>query len=112
MVLLKLGSDEIYLLHVDGEFAGWLRYGLFWDKHPFMNMLFVLEPYRNQGFGKRLVSKWEEDMVALGHNIVMTSTMSNEEAQHFYRKMGYRDIGGLIMPNEPQELIFLKELAS
>jgi GNAT superfamily N-acetyltransferase len=56
MVLRKLCSDEIYLLHVDGKFAGWLRYGLFWDGHPFMNMLFVLEPYWNQGLGEKLVA--------------------------------------------------------
>lgn len=40
----------------------------------------------------------------------MTSTLSNENAQHFYRKLGYRDSGGLLLPNEPLEIIFVKNL--
>ncbi|NLV92595.1 MAG: GNAT family N-acetyltransferase, partial [Firmicutes bacterium] len=42
--------------------------------------------------------------------IVMTSTQADEEGQHFYRKLGYRDIGGFVLPGEPLELIMIKEL--
>ncbi|WP_278281130.1 hypothetical protein [Clostridium sp. N3C] len=40
----------------------------------------------------------------------MTSTMSNEEAQHFYRKFDYKDAGSLLLDNEPLEIIFTKVL--
>lgn len=40
----------------------------------------------------------------------MTSTLSNEEAQLFYRKIGYKDIGSLIYELEPLEIILLKKL--
>ena len=90
--------------------AGWLRWNLFWDNTPFMNMLFLLEEYRGQGFGGKMVSVWEEQMKAAGYECVMTSTLSNEEAQHFYRRRHYVDAGALLLPGEPLEIIFVKEL--
>jgi ribosomal protein S18 acetylase RimI-like enzyme len=44
----------------------------------------------------------------------MTSSLANEFAQHFYRKLGYKDIGSFLIEtkghNEPLELILHKEL--
>lgn len=73
-----------------------------------MNMLFILEKYRNKGFGKQLVLNWESKRKEEGANIVLTNTLSNEQAQNFYRKLGYLDIGGFIMPNEALEIILVK----
>jgi hypothetical protein len=50
-------------------------------------------------------------MISKGFKIVMTSTLANEEAQHFYRKNGYKDIGGFVLPDEPLELLFIKEIS-
>ena len=44
------------------------------------------------------------------YSIVMTSTLSTETAQHFYRKLKYTDVGSLILKREPLEIIFMKEL--
>ena len=49
-------------------------------------------------------------MKAEGYSLVMTSTQSNEDAQHFYRKLNYQDAGGFVLPKEPMELIFIKNL--
>lgn len=46
----------------------------------------------------------------LGHDSVMTSSLSNERAQHLYRRLGYVDVGSLLMPDEPLEIVFLKRL--
>ena len=78
---------------------GWLRYNLFWDNTPFMNMLFLLDNYRGKGYGKQLVNTWKCNMKAIGYDIVRTSTLSNEQAQHFYRKLGYKDAGSLLLEN-------------
>jgi len=43
-----------------------------------------------------------------GYNNVLTSTQSNEEAQHFYRKIGYTEIGGFKYFGDPYEIIFQK----
>jgi ribosomal protein S18 acetylase RimI-like enzyme len=62
------------------------------------------------GFGKKLLGYWENEMERLGHKNVLTSTQSNEEAQHFYRKMGYTEIGGFKYSDEPYEILFCKNL--
>ncbi|HCO68040.1 MAG TPA: GNAT family N-acetyltransferase [Dysgonomonas sp.] len=105
----KINLKEVYVVQEDNELIGWLRYNLFWDNIPFMNMLYLLEKYRRKGMGKRLVYYWENEMRKKGFKNVLTSTLSNEEAQHFYRKIGYSEIGGFIL-DEPLEILFHKTL--
>jgi ribosomal protein S18 acetylase RimI-like enzyme len=73
-------------------------------------MIYFLEKYRNKGFGKKLVNYWENEMGKKGYSNILTSTLSNEEAQHFYRKIGYKEIGGFNYLEEPLEIIFYKKL--
>ena len=49
-------------------------------------------------------------MAGLGFQRVLTSTLSSENAQFFYRKNGYVDCGSLLLPGEPLEIILRKEL--
>lgn len=101
---------RIILLEDSGGLAGWLRYGLFWDNIPFMNMLYLLEGKRGQGLGGQLVEYWESEMKRMGYEDVLTSTLSNERAQFFYRRHGYVDCGSLLLPGEPLEIILRKSL--
>ena len=95
----------------DGEgFAGWLRFNLFWDNTPFMNLLFLLEDRRGRGYGGQLTAFWETEMKLLGYERVLTSTQADERAQRFYRRQGYTDCGALLLPGEPLEILFRKEL--
>ena len=48
----KIRAKEIIVIKENGEIVGWLRYGLFWDMLPFMNMLYIVEPYRRKGLGE------------------------------------------------------------
>lgn len=102
--------NRVILMFVDDKFVGWLRYSLFWDNTPFMNMLYFLDNERGKGYGKKLVTFWETEMKKLNYKFVLTSTQSNEEAQFFYRKLNYKDNGSLLLPDEPLEIIFYKEL--
>jgi len=107
----KLKEKEIIIASdEDNKIIGWLRYSYFGDNTPFMNMLYINENYRNNGIGKELVLFWENEMKKKGYEFLMTSTLSNEEAQHFYRKLGYKDSGSLLLPNEPLEIIFIKNI--
>src|SRR5215471_18626342 len=106
----KIQNKEIYIVEENGKIIGWLRYNLFWDSVPFLNMIYFLKEYRNKGIGKKLVKYWEEEMKDKGYNNVLTSTQSNEEAQHFYRKIGYTEIGGFKYLEEPFEIIFYKNI--
>lgn len=107
----KIERQEVIVGWRNDRRAGWLRYGYFWDELPFMNMLYVHDELRGQGIGTRLVTFWENEMRKSGHERVMTSTLSDENAQHFYRKLGYEDCGCLILPGEPLEILFMKTLA-
>lgn len=103
-----------YVLSEEGVPKAILRYNLFWDSIPFCTLLFVEQAFRGQGYGKKLMEHWEDDMRGQGYGMIMTSTQVDEEAQHFYRKLGYRDCGGLVMdiPNftQPMELFLSKSL--
>ena len=89
---------------------GWLRYGYFWGFIPFMEMLVILENYRRKGNGRRLVQQWEAEMFQSGADLVLTSTQADEEAQHFYRTLGYQDCGALFLPTQRPAEIFLSKL--
>ncbi len=105
---VRLG--RVYVAEEQGQFAGWLRYNLFWDNTPFMNLLYVLDGFRGKGYGRLLVEHWEGRMRDAGCQTVMTSTQSNEYAQHFYNRLGYAAIGGFLLPCEAYELILAKKL--
>ena len=106
----KVRRREILLLWHENRRSGALRYGYFWDEIPFMNLLWVKEGLRDRGLGTGLISFWEEQMRESGHEMVMTSSLSNERAQHLYRRLGYKDCGSLLMPEEPLEILFSKRL--
>jgi len=104
----KIDNNEIFVIENNGKIIGWLRYNLFWDNIPFMNMIYFLKEYRKTGLGRKLVEFWEKEMENIGYKSVLTSTQSNEDAQHFYRKLGYKEIGGFKYFNDPYEIIFQK----
>lgn len=106
--IIKL--KKIYILEEKNDFIGWIRYNLFWDKTPFMNMIYILDEYRGQGFGRVAIEFWEQEMRKLGYKTVLTSTASNEYAQHFYNKLGYKTIGGFTLGEDPFEIMLSKEL--
>lgn len=110
MLKKKISDKNILIAEKDGEFAGWLRYNLFWDEMPFMNMLFVTEKFRSTGIGGALVRSWEKMMSEQGYKFLLTSTQANEYAQHFYRKLGYSDLGGFFPFGEEYEIILGKHL--
>lgn len=105
-----LEQSRILIGSKDGLFLGWLRYNLFWDIVPFMNMLHFEEEQRGKGFGTQLVMFWENEMRRQGHQKIMTSSQQDEYAQHFYVKLGYRAVGSFMLEGDSLEIIFEKRL--
>ncbi len=99
----KAALHECCIMEYAGERAGILRYNFFWDEIPFLNFIFVLKTHREKGIGKKAVLCWEDAMQRLGYRLVMTSTMVEEQAQHFYRKIGYKECGCLLKDMAPLE---------
>ncbi len=109
-LLLSIKIGRIYVAEIDNTPIGWLRWNMFWDNTPFMNLLYLLKEYRGKGYGRKMVMYWEQEMKNKGNTSVMTSTQSDENSQFFYRKLDYRDVGSLLFENEPLEIIFTKQL--
>jgi ribosomal protein S18 acetylase RimI-like enzyme len=107
----KIDQGEIIVAIKNTSVIGWLRYGYFWDSIPFMNMLNVIEEYRGRGTGTQLAIYWEAVLRDKGFKEVLTSTSANERGQFLYRKLGYKDCGALLFPNEPLEIILHKIIA-
>ena len=108
----KTAGQRGYVLLAEGQRAGILRYNLFWDNTPFCTLLYIDPRFQRKGFGRRLMEHWENDMRARGFGMLLTSTQVDEEAQHFYRKLGYKDCGGLVVDipgyEQPMELFLAK----
>ncbi len=116
-------KDQIYVLKDDSPknggqnhrlrdpVVGVLRYSLFWQTIPFLDLLYIDEAYRNRGFGTAMMDEWEKAMSARGYKYVMTSTQADEQAWRFYEKLGYRKVGGFFPPEqEAEEWMYLKRL--
>ena len=110
----KIRDKMGYILLENNRPIALLRYNLFWDNTPFCTMLFVDWENQGKGYGKALMSFWENDMKGAGYGMLMTSTQVDEEAQHFYRKIGYKDAGSLVINipkyEQPMEMIMTKEI--
>ena len=107
----KIDQGEVIVATENTSVIGWLRYGYFWDSIPFMNMLTVIEENRGRGIGTQLVIHWETRLYERGFREVLTSTSASERGQFLYRKLGYKDCGAILFPNEPIEIVLHKVIA-
>ncbi|MBN2852890.1 MAG: GNAT family N-acetyltransferase [Clostridia bacterium] len=110
LIKRKLSDGEIIFIHHHSKRVGWLRYGYFWDNIPFINLLHIDEEYRGKGIGKEVMRFFEKMMAEKKFNMIMTSTLADENAQHFYRKCGFKDAGCLLIDNEAAELFMIKNI--
>lgn len=111
---LKIRDRRGYIINDGDKPVGIMRYNLFWDIIPFLTFIYFDEVYRGKGFGRHAMLFWENEMRELGYKMLMTSTQVDEQAQHFYRKLGYKDRGSLFLDStpfeQPQELFMIKVL--
>lgn len=110
----KVQTKRGYILLLNDKPIGLLRYNLFWDNTPFCTMVSVDCEYQRKGYGRKLIEYWEHDMKAQGYQMLLTSTQVDEEAQHVYRKLGYKDCGGFVIDipefAQPMEMFFIKSI--
>lgn len=106
----KVRDRQGYVLLENARPVGLLRYNLFWDNTPFCTMLYVERGERRRGYGSKLMRHWELDMQSRGYDLLLVSTQADEDAQHVYRKLGYRDCGGFVLEHQPMELLLAKRI--
>jgi len=99
----KIRDQRCYILQEDEETIGLLRFNMIFEFIPFLTLIWIEEPYRSKGYGAKAMAHWENEMRSLGYKMIMTSTQVDEDAQHFYRKLGYKDMGTIVMDIPPYE---------
>ena len=115
MAVVKLNkSANGYEIISDGLEVGVIEYKAFWDGMPYLSLIKLLPEYRRKGIGRQAMQLFETEMKRAGNKALLLSTQSDEDAQHFYRKLGYKECGSLILENtpfaQPTEMFFIKVL--
>ena len=101
----------VYVLCDEENIVGFLRYSLFWQSIPFLDLLYIDEAYRGKGYGRHMMDHWEAVMQTMQYEYVMLSTQEDETAKYFYEKLGYRRIGTFLPPDQDaDEIMYLKML--
>lgn len=106
----KISQKEVLVCERYEKVVGFLRFSYFWEHIPFMDLLYVDENNRLCGIGSELSNFWEDEMKRLNYEFILTSTQSDEMSQHFYRKIGYRECGCLLLPTQAAEIFFIKNI--
>ena len=70
----------------------------------------ILKPECGKGYGSRAVRAWEQEMTERGFDVALTSIRADERAQYFWRKLGYKDCGMLLLRDKPAELFLERKL--
>ncbi len=110
---MKKVRDKMgYVLLENDTPVALMRYNMFWDNIPCCTHLIVVYRYQRKGYGRQLVDNWEKEMKEKGYGMVMTSTQVDENAQGFYRNLGYQDAGCLVVNvpgyEQPMEMFMTK----
>ncbi|MDE6585946.1 MAG: GNAT family N-acetyltransferase [Clostridia bacterium] len=94
--------------------VGVIEYKDFWDGMPYISLIKIDDGYRRKGIGAKAMQLFEEEMRGKGEKAILVSTQVDEQAQNFYRKIGYTECGCLILENtpfkQPMEMFFIKTL--
>lgn len=100
---MKIRDKRCYIMRDGEEVVGLMRFIMMFEFVPFLTLMWLEEGHRGKGFGAKAMAFWEEEMRNLGYKMIMVSTQVDEDGQHFYRKMGYRDMGSIVMDIPPYE---------
>ena len=100
---LKVRDKRCYILRYGEKPVGVMVFNLIFDFIPFLTLMYLEKPYQKRGFGTIAMSHWESEMRLLGYKMIMVSTQVDEDGQHFYRKLGYKDMGSIVMDIPPYE---------
>lgn len=92
---IRAPNVNVLVARVGGNIAGFsiMRYG---EHDAHLDLLAVVPRYRRAGVGRRLLTWLEKCAVEGGmFNVALEVRVGNEEAQLFYKRMGYRPLAHL-----------------
>ncbi|MCY3776489.1 MAG: GNAT family N-acetyltransferase [Candidatus Aminicenantes bacterium] len=106
----QIRGSRIRIIQAGGKPVGFLKTHVIWESLPFIELIVIRESERGHGYGTRAVREWERQMADLGFDLVVMSTQAAATAQHFWRKLGYRDCGALTIRDQPAEIFMQRRL--
>lgn len=109
----KIVQDEIIVAELDGQPIGYLRLEYLWSNIPYIGVIFVIDAYRQEGIGHKILSFLENYLQSRGHDQLFSSSQANEsEPQAWHRSMGFVECGIISGLNEGGigEIFFRKPL--
>lgn len=110
-LLSCIEDEQVLVLKENKQVRGILRWSLFWQTIPFVDLIFLDFSIHSQGLGTKMMGFWEQMMEKAGYSFVMTSTQEDETAWQFYEKLGFHRIGSFLPPDqEAPELMYGKSL--
>ena len=102
---------QVVVLEDNGKILGVLRWNLFWQSLPFLDLIFLDNALRGQGWGTEMMALWEINMAEQGFRHALLSTQEDETSKFFYEKLGYTLCGDFLPPDQDaRELMYRKEL--
>lgn len=104
-----INNNLVYIIE-DKINIGFLRYSLFWNRIPFINMLYIKKEYQNMGYGTKLLNDFIKIIKDLGFKEIMTSCVSLEDGKYFFLKNKFNISGGFNPIGEGYELIMSRKL--
>ena len=109
----KIVNDEIIIAELDGTPIGYIRLEYLWSNIPYIGLIFVIEAYRNEGVGRKMIAYLEDYLRSRGHDVLYSSSQVNEpEPQAWHRSVGFTECGMISGLNEGNigEVFFRKSL--
>ncbi|HET6436477.1 MAG TPA: GNAT family N-acetyltransferase [Anaeromyxobacter sp.] len=73
----------------------------------YLRLLAVLEGFQGRGLGAALLAAYEAEVARESAHSFLLTSRSNEDAQRFYERHGYRSVGllpALVLPDEDEAL--------
>jgi GNAT superfamily N-acetyltransferase len=110
----KIVNDEIIIAELDGQPIGYLRLEYLWSNIPYIGNIFVVELYRKEGVGRKILAFLEDYLRSRGHDALYSSSQADEvEPQAWHRSVGFVESGIISGINESGigEIFFRKLLA-
>ena len=109
----KIVNDEIIVVELDGQLIGYIRLEYLWSTTPYMGLIFVIDAYRKEGIGRKMMDFLEDHLRTHGHDKLMSSSQANEpEPQAWHRAVGFEECGIIAGLNDGNigEIFFMKRL--
>ncbi|GAA1101555.1 hypothetical protein GCM10009581_38080 [Tsukamurella strandjordii] len=93
-----IAAGRVIVAVYDDRPIGWLRWSVFRDVYPFIDVVEVLGPFRRRGIGRLLMEAWTAEPARARCAGVMACADPESTGYRFLWALGWQDCGALVLP--------------